>query len=89
MSAKHPVMNHTLPWQDDSYGGAVAHRTDGSCSYVISTAPKVRGGFDLHSHKLGSNGRAVRVPLGHYQTLAEAKARAEQHYAVTAHRTGG
>ncbi len=55
------------------------------CSYVISTG---RGGFDLFSHRLGSDGRVLRVPLGHYQTVVEAKARAEQHYAVTAHRTG-
>ena len=75
-----------LPWQGDRYNGAVAHRADGRCSYVISTA---RNGFDLYSHRGGSEGRAVRVPLGHYQTLAEAKARAEQHYAVTVHRTGG
>ena len=77
-------MNHTLPWQDDRYGGCVAHRADGRCSYVISTG---RVGFDLYSHRAGSDGRARRVPLGHYQTVAEAKARAEQHYAVTAHRT--
>ncbi len=74
-------MNHTLPWQHDSHGGAVAHRADGRCSYVIST---VRGGFDLYSHRAGSDGRAHRVPLGHYQTVAEAKAQAEQHYAMTA-----
>ena len=79
-------MSHPLPCHDDGYGGCVAHRADGRCSYVISTR---RGGFDLYSHRGGSDGRAHRVPLGHYQTLAEAKARAEQHYTVTAHRTGG
>jgi hypothetical protein len=78
-----------LSWQDDGYGGCVAHRADGRCSYVITTGPKVRGGFDLYSHRGGSDGRAHRVPLGHYQTVAEAKARAEQHYAVTAHPIGG
>lgn len=79
-------MNPTLLWQDDSYGGAVAHRADGRCSYVISTA---RGGFDVYNHRVGSDGRMVRVPLGHHQTVAEAKARAAQHYALTAHRTSG
>jgi hypothetical protein len=79
-------LNPTLLWQDDSYGGAVAHRADGRCSYVIST---VTGGFDVYSHRVGSGGRAHRVPLGRYRTVAEAKERAEQHYGVTAHRTGG
>ena len=65
----------------------MAHRADGSTS--VTTGPKVRGGFDLYSHRGESGGGAHRVPLGHYQTVAEAKARAEQHYAVTAHPLGG
>ncbi len=73
-----------LPWQDDSHGGAVAHRADGRCTYVIST---VRGGFNLYSQRGRSDGRAHRVPLGGYQSVAEAKARAEQHYAVTTYGT--
>ena len=55
-----------LSWQDDRYGGCVAHRADGRCSYVITTGPKVRGGFDLYSHRGGSVAqrppRAARPP---------------------------
>jgi hypothetical protein len=43
----------------------------------------------VYSHRVGSLGRTVRFPLGHYQTVAEAKARAEQHYAETAVRASG
>jgi hypothetical protein len=87
MNAKHP----TLRW-DREGGDFVAHKADGGY-YVVSTRRKLRrghpgtvvdDGFDLCSHEPG-----LRVRLGHFPTVAEAKARAEQHYAVTAHRTGG
>jgi hypothetical protein len=57
-------MDQPLPWQDDEHGGAAAHRADGRCDDVIRTT---RSGFDVYSHRLGSDGGTVRVPLGYYQ----------------------
>ena len=81
MNAKHP----TLRW-DREGGDFVAHKANGGY-YVVSTRRKFRrghpgtvvdDGFDLCSH-----GPGLRVRLGHFPTVAEAKARAEQHYAAT------
>ncbi len=78
------VTNLTLPWQDDQLRRRRGPQGGRQMPYyVIST---VRSGFNLFPIGEDQTAAPTTSRSATTQTVAEAKARAEQHYAVTAHR---